>query len=151
MRYLLNVYRPGFVYIDLRFYTAWARSGRRVSAFDELSLSPKAEHHMTKSSVRTEVQELQKLGPLPSEDEAEIPQLERIEALYRAIARPITDDEAHILVELFGTDGCYGFAFSFIHLIETAPGWPLKDCLEQLNNEWKVELRNRAIRGGYQL
>jgi hypothetical protein len=135
----------------LRFYTAWARSGRRVSAFDELSLSPKAEHQMTKSSVRTEVQELQKLGPLPSEDEAEVPQLERIEELYRAIARPITDDEARILVELFGPDGCYGVAFSFIHLIETAPGWPLKDCLEQLNNEWKVELRNRAIRGGYQL
>ena len=106
---------------------------------------------MTKSIVRTEVQELQKLGPLPSEDEADVPQLQRIEELYRAIARPITDDEARILVELFGPDGCYGAAFSFIHLIETAPGWPLKDCLEPPNNEWKLELRNRAIRGGYQL
>jgi hypothetical protein len=28
MRYLLNVYRTGFVYIGLRFYTAWTHTGR---------------------------------------------------------------------------------------------------------------------------
>ena len=28
MRYWLNVYRPGFVYMALRFYTAWADCGR---------------------------------------------------------------------------------------------------------------------------
>lgn len=106
---------------------------------------------MTNPSVRMEVLELQKLGPLPSEDDAEVAQLEKVEELYRAIARPLTDDEARILVELFGPDGCYGIAYSFVHLIETAPGWPLKECLQQLNNEWKVELRNRLIRGGYQL
>ena len=27
MRYFLNVYRTGFVYIGLRFYTGWAKSG----------------------------------------------------------------------------------------------------------------------------
>jgi hypothetical protein len=68
---------------------------------------------MTKSNVRTEVEELEKLGPLPSEDEAEVAQLERIEELYRTIAKPITDDEARVLVELFGPDGCYGVASSF--------------------------------------
>ena len=106
---------------------------------------------MTRPSVRNEVRELEKLGPLPSEDEAEVAHLERIEELYRAIAEPITDNEARKLVELFGPDGCYGLASSFMHLIETAPGWPLKECLQQLNNEWKIELRDRAIRGGYQL
>lgn len=106
---------------------------------------------MTKSRVRIEVEELERLGPLPSEDDADFARLERIEELYRAITTPITDDEARVLVELFGPDGCFGLAFSFIHLIETAPGWPLKECLRQLNNEWKIELRNRAIRGGYQL
>jgi len=54
------------------------------------------------------------------------------------------------MVELFVLDGCYGVASSFMRLIETAPGWPLKDCLKQLNNEWKIELRNRAIRGRHQ-
>lgn len=105
---------------------------------------------MTKASIRTEVEELEKLGSLPSEDVAAVIQLERIEELYRAIGKPITDDEARVLVELFGPDGCYGLASSFMHLIETAPGWPLKDCLDQLNNDWKIELRNRAIRGGHQ-
>jgi hypothetical protein len=105
---------------------------------------------MSKPSVRTEIAELAQLGPLPSEDDAEVVQLKSIEALYRAVAKPITDNEARVLVELFGPDGCYGVASSFMHLIETAPGWPLKDCLEQLNNECKIELRNRAIRGGYQ-
>ncbi len=106
---------------------------------------------MIESRVRAVVHELQKLGPLPSEDKADVPQLKRIEELYRGIERPISDDEARILVELFGPDGCYGVAFSLMHLIETAPGWPLKDCLEQLNSEWRVALRNRAIRGGYKL
>lgn len=105
---------------------------------------------MSKPSVRTEIAELAQLGPLPSENEAEVTQLKKIEAFYRAIAKPITDNEARVLVELFGPDGCYGVASSFMHLIETAPGWPLKDCLAQLNNEWKIELRNRAIRGGHQ-
>ena len=106
---------------------------------------------MTKSSVRTEIEELGKLGSLPSEDDAQVAQLERIEELYRAIAKPITDDEARVLVELFGPDGCYGVASSFMHLIETAPGWPLRDCFQDLNNGWKIELRDRAIRGGYRL
>ncbi len=106
---------------------------------------------MTQSSVRAEIQELEKLGPLPPEDDDEAAQLERIDVLYRTIVRPLTDDEARVLVELFGPDGCYGLASAFMHLIETAPGWPLKDCLQEPNNEWKDELRDRAIRGGYRL
>lgn len=112
-------------------------------------------HHfankMIQSSVRSEIQELEKLGPLPSEDDAEAAQLGRIEVLYRTIVRPITDDEARVLVELFGHDGCYGLASAFMHLIETAPGWPLNDCLQHPHNNWKAELRDRAIRGGYRL
>jgi hypothetical protein len=106
---------------------------------------------MSNTSVRPEIAELEQLGPLPSEDEADVAQIARIETLYRAIAKPITDNEACVLVELFGPDSCYGLAFSFMHLIETAPGWPLKDCLAQLNSDWKIELWNRAIRGGHQL
>lgn len=51
------------------------------------------------------------------------------------------------MVGLFGPDGCYGLASSVMHLIETAPGWPLTECQLQLNNEWKIELGSRAIRG----
>lgn len=126
-----------------------ARSGHSVTVSADLSNVNYPADQMTKSSVRAQVEELAMLGPLPSEDDAEVNQLERIEGLYRAIAKPITDDEARLLVELFGPDGCYGVASSFMHLIETAPGWPIKECLQQLNNEWKIELRNRAIRGGH--
>lgn len=101
--------------------------------------------------VRTQVAELQRLGPLPSEDESDVAQIKRLEELYRSFAKPVTDDEARVLVELFGPDGCYGLGSSFMHLIETAPGWPLKDCFKELNNDWKIELRNRAMRGGYQV
>ena len=99
---------------------------------------------MPQATVRPEIQALEKLGPLPSEDEAEVAQLQRIEQLYRAITRPITDDEARVIVGLFGPDGCYGLAAAFMHLIETAPGWPLKDCLQQPDNAWVATLRNRA-------
>lgn len=128
-----------------------ARSGRLASALAGFPLSTRPVYQMTQLNMRAEVKELQKLGPLPSEDGAEVAQLKKIEELYRAIAKPLTDDEARVLVELFGPDGCFGLASSFMHLIETSPGWPLKDCFQNLDNEWKVELRNRAIRGGYQL
>jgi hypothetical protein len=35
-----------------------------------------------------------------------------------------------------------------MHLIETAPGWPIKNCLADTANPWVLELKNRAIRGG---
>ena len=70
------------------------------------------------------------------------------ENYYRAISRPVTDEEACALVGIFGDDGCFGFASSLVHLIETAPNWPLEHCLTNTQNEWVAELRNRAIRGG---
>lgn len=127
-----------------------ANSGQCGTASTDLFNPNCLADQMTKSSVRTEVDELKKMGSLPSESEAEVAQLKRIEELYRAIVKPITDNEARVLIELLGPDLCFGLTFSFMHLIETAPGWPLKDCLEQLNNEWKIELRDRALRGGHQ-
>jgi hypothetical protein len=99
-------------------------------------------------SIRQEINILNTLGPLPSENGANPELIQKYEALYRAITKPITDDEARVLVKLFGSDGCFGLASSLVHLIETAPGWPLKDCLKNLENEWIIELKNRAIRGG---
>lgn len=100
------------------------------------------------TNIRKEIEEMSVLGPLPSESDADIDFLKKYESLYRAVTRPITNDEARVLVKLFGPDGCFGAASSLMHLIETAPGWPLEDCLRDMDNEWIVELRNRAIRGG---
>jgi hypothetical protein len=98
--------------------------------------------------IRKEIEELKALGPLPSEDDADPVHLKKIDQLFKAISKPITDREAGVLVELFGVDGCFGLASALVHIIETSPGWPLKDALAHLDNEWKVELRDRAIRGG---
>jgi hypothetical protein len=64
--------------------------------------------------------------------------------------KTITDNEVRVMIELFGHDDCYEFASSFMHLIKATPGSSLKDCLEQLSDKGKIELRNRAIRGGHQ-
>ncbi|MET3109408.1 hypothetical protein AAKU67_004389 [Oxalobacteraceae bacterium GrIS 2.11] len=98
--------------------------------------------------IRPEIQQMIELGSFPSEDEATTEHLRQLETLFRSVVRPISDDEANELVKLFGTDGCFGLASSVMHLIETAPSWPIKNCLTDLNNPWVVELQNRAIRGG---
>lgn len=98
--------------------------------------------------VRQEVEDLISLGPLPPEHGTNPELIKRYETLCRAITRPVTDDEARALIRLFGNDGCFGLAISILHLIETAPGWPLEDCLNDSKNDWVAELRNRAVRGG---
>lgn len=101
--------------------------------------------------MRKEVALIAKLGPLPSESTASVELLKQLDAAYRAIERPITDEEAIALVDVLGEDGCFGLASSLVHLIETAPSWPLLSCLKNVANPWIVELRERAIRGGYPL
>jgi len=103
---------------------------------------------VTSNVMRPEIKRLLLLGSLPSEDDASIDHLRLVEAELNSVVKPITDDEARALVTLFGPDGCFGVAWSFLHLIETAPGWPITDCLMNLENEWVLSLRNRAIRGG---
>jgi hypothetical protein len=100
------------------------------------------------SDVRREVEALRALGPFPPEDGVEPSLVKKYEDLYKAIRRPVTNSEARILVQLFGPDGFFGLASSMLHLIETAPDWPLEDTLLPSDNEWKIELRNRAKRAG---
>jgi hypothetical protein len=72
--------------------------------------------------VRKEVTELGKLRPLPSfksildnpDGEA---LLKKYEALITSIQPPVTDDEARVLVGLFGPDECFGVERRLIHLI----------------------------------
>ncbi len=101
--------------------------------------------------MRPEVAQLVQLGKLPTEGEATVERIREYEIHYRAISRPVTDEEACALVTIFGEDGCFGFASSLVHLIETAPNWPLAECLINTQNEWVAELKNRAIRGGFLL
>ena len=86
--------------------------------------------------VRKEVAELLSMGPLPASDVATEEDLNRREAALKAISRPVSDEEALVLMSAFGTDECFGLAWTLLHLIETAPGKPRmpEDILRR--SEW---------------
>jgi hypothetical protein len=85
--------------------------------------------------MREAIKELTKVGQLPSSDDSDDELLKKISGLIASIHRPISDDEARALVKLFGEDDCFGLAWTLLHLIESAPGWPLEDCLTDHGNE----------------
>lgn len=98
--------------------------------------------------IRNEVAALAALGTLLSARSADGAKLHEQERLLGSIQKPVTDDEAKLLVKLFGPDDCYGLAWTLLHLIESAPGWPIVECLQSSDNEWLRRLRESAIRAG---
>jgi hypothetical protein len=102
--------------------------------------------------VREEIKELEKMGPLPSYKIAMQPEqlekLERYTLLIASIQKPVTDEEARVLASLFGPDDCFELEWTLVHLVESAPGWPLWDCLEDTSNEWIQTLRQRLENAG---
>lgn len=97
--------------------------------------------------MRSEIRALARLGPLPAAPNASAEGLRTYETLLHGITRPITDEEARTLVLLFGPDDCFGLAWTLLHLVESAPGWPLHECLTGTGT-WTETLRGRAWRGG---
>jgi len=91
------------------------------------------------------VERLVQIGPLRSSGTASIPELQEIEALLAKVQTPIANDEAMALVRPFGPDDCFGLAWSLIHLIETAPGWPIANALYGLSGEWIDRLKMRSL------
>lgn len=83
-------------------------------------------------------------GSLPSSATATVPTMQAIEEQLSKVQTPVTDEEACALVKLFGPDDCFGLAWTLLHLIETAPGWPVKGALDGLEGEWIDRLRERA-------
>jgi hypothetical protein len=96
--------------------------------------------------MRDAIKELLSLGPFPSSHEVKIDVIKRQEALLRTIRGPISDEEAKYLITLFGADDYFGLAWTVLHLIESAPGWPIEECLANKSNEWVARLRESARR-----
>jgi hypothetical protein len=102
--------------------------------------------------MRQEVIELGRLGPLPPSDkvvkENQQELISKYEKLIMSIKQPVSDEEARVLVTVFGSDDAFGLVWPLLSLIESAPGWPLGDCLENTDNEWirmlKQRLKNAA-------
>ena len=101
-------------------------------------------------TLRDEVLQLQRLGPLPAEGSSQAQQdrLDEYRTLIEGISKPVSDEEARTLVKLFGPDDCYGLSWGLLHLVESCPGWPLADTLQNSNNEWVRFLTERARRAG---
>lgn len=74
--------------------------------------------------MREEIDQLAKMGPLPSyrtamrEDQRK--RIERYGLLIVSIQRPVTDEEARALASLFGPDDCFGMEWTLVGLIESA-------------------------------
>ena len=100
------------------------------------------------SMVREPVRRLVEMGPFPPEsDELSDEVVEGFEKIVRSLPEPVTNEEARALTGVFGDDGFYDLASYLVHVIETAPGWPLVDALRG-NNQWIEYLADRSARAG---
>jgi len=93
------------------------------------------------------VKALLALGPLPASEDASEETLRALEDALHRVSPPLADDEARKLVALFGPDDCFGLGWTLLHLIETAPGWPIEESLHDTSSEWVARLRERTGRG----
>ncbi len=87
--------------------------------------------------IRDEVRTLISLGPLP--DSSADANLEEYEKALDRISRPVSNDEARALLSSFGSDDCFGLAWTLLHLIETietAPNPPPDSAPVPGANEW---------------
>lgn len=97
--------------------------------------------------IRPSIKELLILGAFPSSQHVNLDLIQRQQALLESVTPPVSDEEARELLRIFGPDDFFGAAWTVLHLIETAPNWPLLECLTENSNEWIVRLRERASRG----
>lgn len=95
--------------------------------------------------MRPAISDLVSKGPLPSSS-AGIQEIKDWQEALERITAPVSDEEAEALTALFPAreDDCFGLGWSLLHLIETAPDWPLEQCLGDIRNPWITRLRERC-------
>ena len=101
--------------------------------------------------IQESVMKLQKLGPLPSSNDADPGTLEIWQDQVEKIKRPVSDDDVDILIRLFGPDECFGLMWTLIHFIETAPNWPMLALLKSLNGYPIDIMKERCRNSGYKI
>ena len=70
--------------------------------------------------MRKEVEQLALMGAMPDEtDEPTDVLIDKYADLLGKITKPITLDEAHILIKLFPPTALYGIEWTLLHLIES--------------------------------
>ena len=96
--------------------------------------------------MRTEVLELVSLGRLPEDATATLPEVQSFEIALQKIKPPVSNEEALALLSVLpvGQASCFGLAWSIVHLVETATGWPLPQARVQTANPWVRSMLERA-------
>ena len=96
------------------------------------------------------VQELIQLGPMPTDVEAEVDSTRVARwahLLGQLVAEGgISDDEARSLADLFPSDDSdsFGLAWTLVHLVESAPSWPIREAVDRSSGPWAEILAQRA-------
>jgi hypothetical protein len=72
---------------------------------------------------------LLQLGPMPDSQNVSIERVYDYELAISGIKKSITDQEAMVLLTIFGPDDFYGLSWSLVHIIETSPSWPMEHLL----------------------
>lgn len=95
--------------------------------------------------IRTEVQDLLELGSPQDEDyytenDDAVGELEEFQRRFERISGPVTSEEARALLAALPPDDCFGYGWSLIHLIETAPESPVTQKPAEGSNPWVVVL-----------
>src|SRR5688500_2238758 len=96
--------------------------------------------------VRDEIRAIAALGVMPGDLSADEATVERWGQAVDAIVRPVTDEEAVVLMNALPREGytCFGLAWSLLHALETAPGYgPDLVSRSTVTGEWRERLLNR--------
>ena len=83
------------------------------------------------------------LGEFPASDVASEEVIAQYECLLEKVQAPVSDADARALCTLLGPDDCFGLAWTLLHLVESAPGWPIASALIKVSNPWQEILRGR--------
>jgi hypothetical protein len=94
--------------------------------------------------MQAAIEALARLGPLPGSDVATVDSVRAIEDQLSLVRSPVSDEEAKVLVKLFGPDDCFGLAWTLVHLIESSPSWPIEEAMSGVQGERINLLRGRA-------
>ncbi len=95
-------------------------------------------------SIRNEVREFLQLGRLPDESSDE-QVVSNFEVALNRIEAPLSTEEARLLIKMFGADGCFGLAWTLLHLVETAPE-SIESQPPATANEWERLIWERSRR-----
>ncbi|NUF50249.1 hypothetical protein [Gilliamella sp. ESL0250] len=95
--------------------------------------------------MRQSVNELIKMGPLPSETCSDIDFIQKYQNILHSIQPPLSNEEATKLITLFGKDESYGLAWTLLHLIESSADFSIDKQLLKNTNPWIELLLKRTI------